>query len=130
MSQSSRSAVLSPRVCVTPKRLLAERLLRSVEAGKSVSALAPCCSVPRFVEVRCVVASGVQRSGLPRLYASGWEAPRAVLMRMVHRLKRAATAKKRLRLAERFAGSSCVVSELRRVESELVASVVSKQRLH
>jgi hypothetical protein len=127
MYQSSRSAVTSSRVCVTPKRLLAERLLRSVEARKSVG-LAPSSSVPRFVEVRRVLASGVQRSVLPRLFASRWEAPRVMLSRMVHRLKRTATAKKSVRLAERFAGSRCVESQS--VASEFVASVASKSRLN
>jgi hypothetical protein len=128
--QSSRPSVVPSRVSVTPKRLLAERLLRSVEARKSVpQAPGSSASSPsmRPVEVRCVIA--LDTISLPRLSASGWEDQRSLLGRMFRHLKRTAQATKFLRLAERFASSeSCVASR----ESELVAfpSVALKSRLH
>jgi hypothetical protein len=132
---SSRSAVHHPRVSVTPKRLLAERLLRSVAAGKSVPLAQSTASstasssastfqlrpVPRVVEVRCVFAS---KKGPPRSYACSRVGPRAMLTRMVETSRRTARAIKSERLAGRFAGSTDPVD----VEVALVASVVSKVR--
>jgi hypothetical protein len=153
MYQSSRPPQSISAVCVTPKRLLAQRLLRSVAARQSVK-LAPSSAlstelstelslVLRPVEVRCVIASGSdgplrQHNGLPRMFASGWEGPRNSLLRAFHNLKRAARATKFQRLAGRFAPSSQRALASQSVASESVASVVfqssssvaSKSRLH
>lgn len=91
---------------LTPKRLLSERLLRSVAARNSAKVAPGSCAVAlRPVGVRCVSAS---KDGLPRSYASGLEGPRNVLVGMFHTLKRTARARRVTRLAERFASSSLV----------------------
>jgi hypothetical protein len=145
MYQSSRPSVVHPKVSVTPKRLLAERLLRSVEARKSVtqapsssassssaSSSTALSSSKRPVEVRSVIA--LDTTVLPRLSASGWEDPRSLLRRMFRQLKRTAQATKFQRLAERFASSKSSVasSEPEVSQFELVASrsVAFKSRLH
>ena len=121
MYEFSRPTAGHPELSVPPKRILAERLLRSVEA-RSVSRV-PKRSL-RLVEVRRVIAS----VSLPRSFASSREGPRNVLERMFCHLKRTAQANRFQRLAGRFS-SSCV-RPLRPVES--VASVLRPvaSRLH
>lgn len=91
---------------VPPKRILVERLLRSVKA-KSAAEKAP--KVPlRSVEARSVSASQYcvifQTKGrLPRSVAYRWEYGRQRLKHVVDTLKRAARANLVGRMSERFA---------------------------
>ena len=110
MFKYSSGSKPAAHVCVTPKRLLAERVLRRVEARNSVEVAPEFVASPvsasrvlRLVEVRCVLAS---QSGLPRLFASGLEGPRSVLVGMFRTLKRTARATLFERMAERFASLS------------------------
>lgn len=92
---------------VPPKRILAERLLRSVKAG-SAAEKAP--KVPlRSVEVRSVSASqycvSQTKTRLPRFVAYRWEDGRQRLEHVVDTIKRAARASLVRRMSERFATS-------------------------
>ena len=121
MYEFSRPKADQPELSVPPKRILAERLLRSVAAG-SVNGVRK--SSLRPVEVLCVIASDC----LPRSFASSREGPQSVLNRMFCHLKRTSQANRFQRLAGRFSSSS--VRPLRPVES--VASVLRPvaSRLH
>lgn len=121
------------RVCVSPKSVLAERMLRWSDARKAASSEAGQAPEFQFQEFQlreCGVRSvGVQKqfkrfsassplscghkakSDLPRKFASSWEAPKAVLKNMVRQFKRAASAKVFERMAERLAtGPKSLVS--------------------
>ncbi len=137
MYQSSRPPQSTSAFSVPPKRLLAQRLLRSVAARQSVT-VAPSsasssvsCPVQRFVGVRTSApGSGGpmrQQNDLPRVFASRMEGPRNVLIKAFRNLQRAARANLFSRLAGRFAPHS-----QRLVAFELVASkpVASKLRPH
>ena len=93
---------------VPPKRILAERLLRSVKA-KSAAEKAPQVAL-RSVEARsvsaseyCVISQTITR--LPRLFAYRWEDGRQRLKHVVDTLKRAARANLVRRMSGRFATS-------------------------
>lgn len=93
---------------VPPKRILAERLLRSVKA-RSAAEKAPKVSL-RSVEVRSVSASqycvvSQTKSRLPRFVAYRWEDGRQRLEDVVGTIKRAARANLVRRMSERFAPS-------------------------
>lgn len=114
MYEYSLQAVANPR-CVPPKRILAKRLLRSVEARNSADQAPD--RVLRPVEVRSVSASEYRvtsqtMSRLPRLFASGSEGSRQRLADVAKSLKRAARANLVLRMSERFANDSrrCVTA--------------------
>ena len=116
MYEFARPNAGHPELSVPPKRILAERLLRSVEA-RSVNRV-PKCSL-RLVEVLSVIASGSRPCSFASRREGPLENPRSMLGRMFCHLKRAAQANRFQRLAERFSSSS--PRPLRQVES--VASV-------
>ena len=117
MYQFSRPKAGHPELSVPPKRILAERLLRSVAARSVKSGSEFELRQSRFVEVRRVSAS----KGPPRSFAFVGQNPRSVLSRMFRHLKSAAQANRFQRLAGRFSSSS-----VRSVKS--VVSVVSQSR--
>lgn len=89
---------------VPPKRILAERLLRSVKAGNSADQ-AP-SSLLRRVEVRSVSASQYRvktKSRLPRFILRSWEGDRQRLAGVAKSLKRTARVSLVARMSERFA---------------------------
>jgi hypothetical protein len=131
MFESSSSRRSSLKYSVPPKRILAERLLRSVAARNSVET-APSVALltsqlrsvaSRFVGVRLSGAPVVSRHAvnLPRQYASSLEGVRGILTRMFQSLKGTARAKQVQRMAERFASSSTSV------RPGLVVSVASPE---
>jgi hypothetical protein len=101
---------------VSPKRSLAERLLRSV-AARSLATEAPVsafrCVQLRPVGMRCVDAKPpgplsdglTPKPSLPRSFASRREAPGAALRGLAAGLKQAASAKVFQRMAKRLAAS-------------------------
>ena len=99
--QASRTAC-----CVPPKRILAQRLLRSVQARNSADQAPK--YVLRSVGVRSVSASeycviSQVQSRLPRLFASSLEGSRQRLADVAKTLKRTARASLVTRMSERFA---------------------------
>ena len=95
----------------SPRTVLAERLLRRVEASRSQSTEFPLRPQLRPVGVRSVNVKGhsLLSSGLkpnqdrPRSFASCQDDPKTRLQGLVPRLKRAASAKVFQRIAERLA---------------------------
>lgn len=117
MYEFSLHTEANPR-CVPPKRILAERLLRSVEARNSADQ-APKVQLRR-VEVRSVSASEYCvriPSRLPRSYASCSEGSQQRLVDVAHTLKRAARANLSVRMGERF-----VTKSQRRVTAQMFVS--------
>jgi hypothetical protein len=134
MSAYSRTADGLPELSVTPKRILAERVLRFVEArsGVPVSRQSrvlrhlPCLVGSRSVPTPSLVCPSLVRpcllrTSLPRLVASSSEDPRHVLSQAFRRLRQTAQVNKLQRLAGQFAepnfrpGSS--PSKLRKLRS-------------
>jgi hypothetical protein len=141
MFESSFSRRSSLEYRVPPKRILAERLLRSVAAKNSAETAPSVASrtsqlrsvASRFVGVRQANAPVVSPHAvnLPRQYASSSEGVRGILARMFQSLKRTARAKQVQRMAERFADTSVRSSSVASVASVPVASLrQGGSRLH